>query len=121
MEAALIRRSGWAVYMLHRLPGSYEESPPSLIDVAVRDRRWAQGNLQHARVIGAAGLHPATRQHFATGIAGYLASPLWLMQLVVGILLVLQTATERPDYFGGRASRRFSRGSIRSARSSCLA
>jgi membrane glycosyltransferase len=101
VEAALIRRSGWAVYMLHRLPGSYEESPPSLIDVAVRDRRWAQGNLQHARVIGAAGLHPATRQHFATGIAGYLASPLWLCQLVVGILLVLQTATERPDYFGG--------------------
>ena len=87
--------------MLHRLPGSFEESPPSLIDVAVRDRRWAQGNLQHARVIGAAGLHPATRQHFATGIAGYLASPLWLLQLVVGILLVLQTATERPDYFGG--------------------
>jgi membrane glycosyltransferase len=52
-------------------------------------------------VIGAAGLHPATRQHFATGIAGYLASPLWLLQLIVGILLVLQTATERPDYFGG--------------------
>ncbi|WP_245295788.1 glucans biosynthesis glucosyltransferase MdoH [Methylobacterium sp. C1] len=101
VEAALIRRAGWAVYMLHRLPGSYEESPPSLIDVAVRDRRWAQGNLQHARVIGAAGLHPATRQHFATGIAGYLASPLWLLQLMVGILLVLQTATERPDYFGG--------------------
>jgi membrane glycosyltransferase len=101
VEAALIRRAGWAVYMLHRLPGSYEESPPSLIDVAVRDRRWAQGNLQHARVIGAAGLHPATRQHFATGIAGYLASPLWLLQLIVGILLVLQTATERPDYFGG--------------------
>src|SRR6478735_6640129 len=101
VEAALIRRAGWAVYMLHRLPGSYEESPPSLIDVAIRDRRWAQGNLQHARVIGAAGLHPATRQHFATGIAGYLASPLWLLQLLVGILLVLQTATERPDYFGG--------------------
>jgi len=101
VEAALIRRAGWAVYMLHRLPGSYEESPPSLIDVAIRDRRWAQGNLQHARVIGAAGLHPATRQHFATGIAGYLASPLWLLQLLVGILLVLQTATERPDYFAG--------------------
>ncbi|MDP4021079.1 glucans biosynthesis glucosyltransferase MdoH [Methylobacterium sp. NEAU 140] len=101
VEAALIRRAGWAVYMLPRLPGSYEESPPSLIDVAVRDRRWAQGNLQHARVIGAAGLHPATRQHFATGIMGYVASPLWLLQLVVGILLVLQTVTTRPDYFGG--------------------
>ena len=100
VEAALIRRAGWGVTMLARLPGSYEESPPSLIDVAVRDRRWAQGNLQHARVITAAGLHPATRQHFATGISGYLASPLWLCQLVVGILLVLQTATARPDYFG---------------------
>ena len=55
VEAALIRRAGWSVYMLPDLTGSYEESPPSLIDVAVRDRRWAQGNLQHSRVIGAKG------------------------------------------------------------------
>jgi membrane glycosyltransferase len=99
VEAALIRRAGWAVTMLPMLPGSYEESPPSLIDVAVRDRRWAQGNLQHSRIIGAAGLAPASRQHFATGIAGYVASPLWLAQLVVGIALVLQTAYVRPEYF----------------------
>ncbi|UMY16877.1 glucans biosynthesis glucosyltransferase MdoH [Methylobacterium organophilum] len=99
VEAALIRRAGWAVYMLPRLPGSYEESPPSLIDLAVRDRRWAQGNLQHSRIIGAAGLALASRQHFATGIAGYLASPLWLAQLVIGIALVLQTAWVRPEYF----------------------
>ncbi|MFD0936328.1 glucans biosynthesis glucosyltransferase MdoH, partial [Methylobacterium trifolii] len=99
VEAALIRRAGWAVYMLPTLEGSYEESPPSLIDVAVRDRRWAQGNLQHSRVIGAAGLHFASRQHFATGIAGYTASPLWLCQLVVGIALALQTAWIRPEYF----------------------
>nr|WP_281276993.1 glucans biosynthesis glucosyltransferase MdoH [Methylobacterium radiodurans] len=99
VEAALIRRAGWAVTMLPTLPGSYEESPPSLIDVAVRDRRWAQGNLQHSRIIGAAGLHAASRQHFATGIAGYLASPLWLCQLLVGIALVLQTAYAKPEYF----------------------
>ncbi|WP_375454236.1 glucans biosynthesis glucosyltransferase MdoH [uncultured Methylobacterium sp.] len=99
VEAALIRRAGWAVTMLPTLPGSYEESPPSLIDVAVRDRRWAQGNLQHARIIGAASLNPASRQHFATGIAGYAASPFWLCQLVVGIALVLQTAYVRPEYF----------------------
>ncbi|WP_177232329.1 glucans biosynthesis glucosyltransferase MdoH [Methylobacterium gossipiicola] len=99
VEAALIRRAGWSVTMLPALPGSYEESPPSLIDVAVRDRRWAQGNLQHSRIIGAAGLKPASRQHFATGIAGYVASPLWLAQLVVGIALVLQTAYVRPEYF----------------------
>ncbi|KQU04897.1 glucosyltransferase [Methylobacterium sp. Leaf469] len=99
VEAALIRRAGWSVTMLPDLPGSYEESPPSLIDVAVRDRRWAQGNLQHSRIIGAAGLKTASRQHFATGIAGYVASPLWLAQLVVGIALVLQTAYVRPEYF----------------------
>ncbi len=99
VEAALMRRAGWSVYMLPRLEGSYEESPASLIDLSVRDRRWCQGNLQHSRVIGASGLRLATRQHFATGIMGYLASPFWLLQLVVGIALVLQTTYIRPEYF----------------------
>ena len=99
VEAALIRRAGWSVYMLPDLTGSFEESPPSLIDVSVRDRRWAQGNLQHSRIIGAKGFVLPTRQHFATGIMGYLASPFWLMQLVVGILIVLQVNYARPEYF----------------------
>jgi membrane glycosyltransferase len=99
VEAALIRRAGWTVYMLPDLGGSYEESPPSLIDLSARDRRWCQGNLQHARVIGTAGLKLASRQHFATGIMSYLASPFWLFQLVVGIALVLQTSYVRPEYF----------------------
>lgn len=99
VEAALIRRAGWSVYMLPNLEGSYEESPPSLIDLATRDRRWCQGNLQHSRVIGAAGFKAATRQHFATGIMSYLASPFWLLQLIVGIMLVLQTRYVRPEYF----------------------
>lgn len=99
VEAALMRRAGWSVTMLPRLSGSYEESPPSLIDLSSRDRRWCQGNLQHVRVIGARGLKLATRQHFATGIMSYLASPLWLLQLVVGIALVLQTTYIRPEYF----------------------
>jgi len=34
----------------------------------------------------------------------YLASPLWLAQLVVGILLVLQAAFIRPEYFTGEFS-----------------
>ena len=99
VEAALIRRAGWSVYMLPNLRGSYEESPPSLIDLSVRDRRWCQGNLQHSRVIGAKGLTLPTRQHFATGIMSYLASPFWLAQLFVGILLVLQSTYVRPEYF----------------------
>ncbi len=99
VEAALMRRAGYSVYMLPSLAGSYEESPPSLIDVAARDRRWCQGNLQHLRVLPAKGLHPATRQHFTTGIMAYVSSPLWLAQLLIGILLVLQASYIRPEYF----------------------
>jgi membrane glycosyltransferase len=99
VEAALIRRAGYAVYMLPTLGGSYEESPPSLIDLAARDRRWCQGNLQHLRVLSAKGLVLASRQHFTNGIMGYLASPLWMAQLLVGIALVLQTSYIRPEYF----------------------
>jgi membrane glycosyltransferase len=99
VEAALVRRAGYAVYMLPTLGGSYEESPPSLIDLATRDRRWCQGNLQHSRILGARGFVWASRQHFATGIMGYLASPLWMAQLLVGIVLVLQTHYIRPEYF----------------------
>ncbi|MEN3930889.1 glucans biosynthesis glucosyltransferase MdoH [Microvirga sp. W0021] len=99
VEAALIRRAGWLVYMLPYLQGSYEESPPSLIDLAVRDRRWCQGNMQHSRVLPTKGLKLASRQHFATGIMSYLASPFWMFQLIVGIALVLQTHYIRPEYF----------------------
>ena len=99
VEAALIRRAGWSVTMIPGLVGSYEESPPSLIDMSGRDRRWCQGNLQHTRVIGAKGFRPATRHHFLTGIVAYVSSPLWLAQLFVGILLVLQAYLIRPEYF----------------------
>lgn len=104
IEAALIRRAGFSVYMLPELEGSYEESPPSLLDIAARDRRWCQGNLQHARVLGAKGLTLPTRQHIATGIFAYLASPFWLMQILVGFVLALQAQLIRPEYF----SRQFS-------------
>ena len=99
VEAALMRRAGYAVYMLPTLGGSFEESPPSLIDLAARDRRWCQGNLQHVRILPAKGLKLASRQHFATGIMAYLASPFWMAQLLVGIALVLQSAYIRPEYF----------------------
>src|SRR3984957_4679470 len=99
VEAGLMLRARYTVYMLPNLGGSYEESPPSLIDLAARDRRWCQGNLQHARIIGARGFRVATGQHLANGIMGYLSSPLWMAQLLVGIVLVLQSHYIRPEYF----------------------
>ncbi len=104
VEAALILRAGWDVYMLPTLHGSYEESPPSLIDLSARDRRWCQGNLQHIRVFPAKGLRWPTRQHFATGIFSYIASPLWASQLIIGIMIVLQAAYIRPEYFSDEFS-----------------
>lgn len=99
VEAALIRRGGWAVRMVPDLPGSFEEGPPSLTDVAVRDRRWCQGNLQHAAVLPTRGLHWVSRLHLMMGIGSYVTSPLWLVFLLFGVLISLQSRFVRPEYF----------------------
>jgi membrane glycosyltransferase len=99
VEAALMRRGGWAIQIAPGLGGSYEESPPALSDYAVRDRRWCQGNLQHAGVLPARGLHPVSRLHLLQGIGAYATAPLWLVFLLAGILLALQAQFIRPEYF----------------------
>jgi membrane glycosyltransferase len=101
VEAALLRRAGWGVWLAYNLGGSYEEIPPTLIDYAKRDRRWCQGNLQHLRLSFARGWHPINRLHFLMGVMSYLASPLWLLFLVVtGIEAFIQSRAE-PVYFFG--------------------
>jgi len=99
VEAALMRRSGWKVYMAAEIDGSFEESPPGLIDYAARDRRWCQGNMQHIAVLPVRGLHWLSRLHLGLGIFGYLASPVWLSFLLAGMLLTLQAHYIRPEYF----------------------
>ncbi len=99
VEAALMRRAGWAIVMAPSLLGSYEESPPSLAEYAARDRRWCQGNLQHIKVLTARRLHMISRLHFLTGIGSYLTAPLWFLFLVIGILISLQAHFIRPEYF----------------------
>jgi membrane glycosyltransferase len=99
VEAALMRRAGWGIYMLPTLGGSYEEVPPSLIDFAARDRRWCQGNLQHLAVVPARGLHWVSRLHLMVGIGAYMTAPLWLLFLLLGMLISLQARFVRPEYF----------------------
>ncbi|KTT69183.1 glucans biosynthesis glucosyltransferase MdoH [Sphingomonas endophytica] len=84
VEAALLRRRGWRVHMV-MTEETFEEYPPTLIDAAVRDRRWAQGNLQHLGLLGASGFHWVNRLQLLLGAAGYLASPLWLLLIVVSV------------------------------------
>ncbi|MBC8011396.1 MAG: glucans biosynthesis glucosyltransferase MdoH [Burkholderiales bacterium] len=92
VEAALMRRAGWSVWLAVDIEGSYEECPGNLIDFAKRDRRWLQGNLQHAWLVTARGLHAANRLHLALGILAYLASPLWLAFLAVSSLIAWRYA-----------------------------
>ena len=99
VEAALIRRGGWAAWLLPELKGSYEECPPTMIDFAVRDRRWCQGNMQHMKVLISKGLHPVSRIHFIIGIMSYLSSPLWLGFLLVGLAIALGHEIFPPVYF----------------------
>jgi membrane glycosyltransferase len=104
VEAALMRRGGWEVHMVPTLEGSYEGCPPTLPDLIVRDRRWAQGNLQHLRLLAASGLPFLSRVHLAMGAFAYLASPIWALTLLVGVVLAVQAKYATPTYFGNEAS-----------------
>jgi membrane glycosyltransferase len=99
VEAALMRRAGWGIYMAPTMGGSFEEVPPSILDFAGRDRRWCQGNLQHLAVLPARGLHWVSRLHLLTGIGSYLTAPMWLVFLILGLLISLQAHFIRPEYF----------------------
>ncbi len=90
VEAALMRKAGWQVWMAPDLEGTYEEGPPTLIDNAKRDRRWCQGNLQHSWLLFARGFRPANRVHLLLGIFAYVASPLWLLFLLVSSIDVFR-------------------------------
>ncbi|HZM03203.1 MAG TPA: glucans biosynthesis glucosyltransferase MdoH, partial [Candidatus Saccharimonadales bacterium] len=82
VEAALLVRQNWQVWLAYDLEGSYEEAPQGLIENAQRDRRWCQGNLQHTLVLFGRGLRGVSRAHLIQGIFGYLTGPLWLIFLL---------------------------------------
>jgi len=87
VEAALLRRAGWRVEIAPEIEGSYEESPPTLEDLSARDRRWAQGNLQHLKLIGARGFDPVSRAHIFAGVMGYASALLWFSLILVSATL----------------------------------
>lgn len=90
VEAAYMGRAGHEVWLEPGLAESYEESPPTLVDELTRDRRWAKGNMQHLWLLFAGRrLRMAHRFAMLNGIMSYLASPLWLIFL---ILTTIETA-----------------------------
>lgn len=103
VEAALMRRAGWKVYVASDLGGSFEEIPANLIGHAARDRRWCQGNLQHARLLTMPGLNWVNRVHLALGVMSYAASPLWMLMLILGTVEGLRLALGYHDYFNAES------------------
>jgi len=99
VEAALMRRAGWAVWIAYDLPGSHEEMPPNLLEELTRDRRWCHGNLINARLTFARGFHPAHRAVFVTGVMAYLSAPLWFLFLVLSTALLAKHVLVPPTYF----------------------
>jgi membrane glycosyltransferase len=102
VEAALLRRAGWDLWLATDMGGSYEASPPTLIEFLKRDRRWCQGNLQHVILMFAHGLRLPSRLHFALGAMSYLASPLWLVLVVLFALNAIQLERVTAVTFVGR-------------------
>jgi len=99
VEAALMRRAGWTVHLLPDLGGSYEGLPGNILDFAKRDRRWAQGNLQHLGLLAARGLHPLSRLHFVLGALAYVSSLIWLLLLALSSGDAIARALVPHDFF----------------------
>ena len=99
VEAALLRRAGWQVYLLTDSKGSYEEVPSNVIDYATRDRRWVQGNMQHLGIVSTKGLRTTNKMHFLFGAFAYSSSILLLLVLLAGTADALIQAFTPTVYF----------------------
>lgn len=93
VEAALMRRAGYKVFICADLDGSYEQQPPNMLAELQRDRRWCQGNLQNIQLLTQPNLHLAHRMMLITGVMSYVSAPLWLIFILSGSLSWFITGT----------------------------
>jgi len=99
VEAALMRKAGYEVWLAYDLGGSYEEVPPTLLEELKRDRRWCQGNMQHMRLLFAEGLFPAHRALFLHGAMAYVSALLWFLFLSLSTAEAIYEVVREPVYF----------------------
>lgn len=85
IEATLMRKAGFDVYCAYDLEGSYEESPPNIIDSLKRDQRWCQGNLQHFWFLFSKNIPTINRIQILIGILSYLNAPIWGLYIFLSV------------------------------------
>ncbi|MGL4577247.1 MAG: glucans biosynthesis glucosyltransferase MdoH [Burkholderiaceae bacterium] len=85
VEAAMMGRAGYEVWLAPQLEGSWEQLPPNLLDELDRDRRWCRGNLQNTQLIAEPGWRPVHRVMFAVGSLSYVMGPIWLVFVALGM------------------------------------
>jgi len=99
VEAALMGRAGWNLWLAYDLAGSYEEVPSTLLEEMKRDRRWCQGNLQHLRLVFTEGLFGAHRALFLNGVLSYVSALLWFAFLSLSTAEAILKVLREPEYF----------------------
>jgi membrane glycosyltransferase len=99
VEAALLGRAGWTLWLAYDLGGSFEEVPSTLLEEMKRDRRWCQGNLQHLRLVFTEGLFGAHRALFLNGALSYMSALLWFGFLTLSTVAAARDAIWEPEYF----------------------
>ena len=99
VEAAMLGRAGYSIWLAYDLGGSWEELPSSLLEDLARDRRWAQGNFQHLRLIFVEGLFHVHRALFLNGVFAYVSALLWFCFLSLSTAEAILRVVRVPDYF----------------------
>lgn len=99
VEASLMRRAGYGVWIAYNMNGSYEELPGNMIEDLKRDNRWCMGNLINLKLIFKSGITFTHRVMFATSGMAYISSLLWLVFLIFSTLLLLVFNISDQQYF----------------------
>ena len=104
VEAALMRRAGYAVRVIPVEDASWEENPPALTEFVRRDLRWCAGNMQYLRLLGMDGLHPLSRVQLLLAINMFLGSAAWIGMVAIftaGAVLPAGVGVQFDPAYGG--------------------
>ncbi len=88
IESMMMRRAGYEVRVIPEEVGSFEETPPTLLDFEARDVRWANGNLQYVKLLDMPGLLPTSWIQLLLAIQMFVGQAAVVLFAVIAALAV---------------------------------